>query len=61
MASQSAIDEAKRIIASIEDNIGRLEATVNSGSFQKGYNDNCESAIASYKTQITNLKSKYNL
>ena len=51
-------NKMKTQIELLEENIKRLELTIlNSFTFQKGYIENCKSAIESYKKQIQKLKS----
>jgi len=48
----------KAQIQLLEENIKRLEIQILSAfTFQKGYIDNCKSAIESYKKQIEKLKT----
>jgi hypothetical protein len=48
----------KAQIQLLEENIKRLELQILSAfTFQKGYIDNCKSAIESYKKQIEKLKT----
>jgi hypothetical protein len=48
----------KTQIELLEENIKRLESQISSAfTFQKGYIENCKSAIESYKKQIQQLKS----
>jgi archaellum component FlaC len=48
----------KAQIELLEENIKRLEFQILSAfTFQKGYIDNCKSAIESYKKQIEKLKT----
>ena len=40
------------VIARLQENISRLEATIQMRCWQKGYVANCNATIASYKEQI---------
>ena len=40
------------IIARLQENISRLEATIRISCWQTGYVTNCKASIASYKEQI---------
>lgn len=49
----------KKQIELLQENIKRLESTISMAyTFQKGYVENCKSAIESYKQQIEILKTK---
>jgi len=51
-------NKMKTQIELLEENIKRLESQISSAfTFQKGYIENCKSAIESYKKQIQQLKS----
>ena len=49
--------EVNAIIARLQENISRLENTIKTGWFQKGYILNCQNSINSYKQQISNLQN----
>jgi len=53
----SNTNQLAQVIARLQENISRLEATVQKNHWQKGYVANCNATIAGYKEQITKLKS----
>jgi len=56
--AKKANNEVEPTINRLKENISRLEKTIESGAFQKGYIENCKKDIASYKTQIEKLLSQ---
>ena len=51
-------EQIAQVVANLQENIARLEATVRKNHWQKGYVANCKEQIASYKQQVAEWESK---